>query len=151
MTATVAQPSGRRRSRAVREPHLSAVAIGARLREARELAGLTQRQLADGTGYTAAYVSRIENGERLASWSCLRTLVARLPVSAIWIEQGQEPLSVDVHLSRVDALELLEAVLLRRDPSGSGMRERLATQIRQGLWLPEPAPALQRLLAGELV
>lgn len=147
MTSTL-ERSGGKRSRAVRE-HLDAAAIGRRLREARLAAGLSQRQLVIGSGYTAAYVSRLEAGERLASVSCLRVLSARLPVTVGWLESGDGAGGVDLVLSHVDAVELLSALDAVAWPGG--MPARLVEQLRTGLGLPERPGALQRLLAGEQV
>lgn len=54
-------------------------AIGKRLLAARNRAGLSQRQLCNGTPYTAAYVSRIEAGQRTPSIRALILLAAKLP------------------------------------------------------------------------
>ena len=56
------------------------VAAGRRLKEARERAGLSQRRLAF-PGCSAAYISRIESGDRIASLQVLRELARRLDVS----------------------------------------------------------------------
>ena len=62
-------------------------AVGRRLREAREAAGLTQRELAF-EGCTAAYVSRIEAGARVPSLQILREFGKRLGVSADFLATG---------------------------------------------------------------
>lgn len=64
--------------------------VGRRLRDARQAAGLSQRQLAF-PGCTAVYISRIESGERIPSLQVLRELGARLGVSADWLATGSEP------------------------------------------------------------
>lgn len=81
-------------------------AIGQRLLEARTRAGISQRALAAGTLITAAYISRIENGERTPQVRVLRDCAEVLGVSAAWLETGQ-PL-VDVRLTEAYAGELLE-------------------------------------------
>jgi len=63
------------------------VAAGRRLREARERAGLSQRQLAF-PGCSAAYISRIEAGERIASLQVLRQLARRLGVGEEYLATG---------------------------------------------------------------
>lgn len=65
------------------------VVAGRRLREARERAGLSQRGLAF-PGCSAAYISRIEAGERIASLSVLRELAWRLCVSEAYFLGGEE-------------------------------------------------------------
>jgi tetratricopeptide (TPR) repeat protein len=74
----------RRPSTHVDDPHT----VGTRLREAREKAGLTQRQLAF-PGCTAAYISRIEAGARVPSYQILRELGKRLEVSADYLATGE--------------------------------------------------------------
>lgn len=54
-------------------------AIGKRLLAARTRAGISQRELCRDTPYTAAYVSRIEAGQRTPSIRALITLASKLP------------------------------------------------------------------------
>jgi tetratricopeptide (TPR) repeat protein len=61
--------------------------VGRRLRAAREAAGLTQRDLAT-TGCTAAYVSRIEKGERIPSLQLMRHFSAKLGISEEFLAHG---------------------------------------------------------------
>ena len=67
----------------------SAAAVGRRLREARERAGLSQRELAF-EGCTPAYISRIEAGARTPSLQLLREFGRRLGVSADYLATGNE-------------------------------------------------------------
>jgi len=67
----------------------SAAAVGQRLKDARQAAGLTQRQLAF-PGCTAAYISLIENGSRVPSFQVLREFGRRLGVSADYLATGTE-------------------------------------------------------------
>lgn len=67
----------------------SATAVGQRLRTARERAGLSQRQLAF-PGCTAAYISRVEAGQRIPSLQLLRELGRRLDVSEDYLARGIE-------------------------------------------------------------
>ena len=64
-------------------------AVGRRLRAAREQAGLSQRALAF-PGCTSAYISRIEDGQRIPSLQLLRELGRRLGVSADYLATGEE-------------------------------------------------------------
>ncbi len=57
------------------------LAIGARIREARQAAGLTQQQLAAGR-YTKAYVSSLENGHSRPSMAALTFFAERLGLPA---------------------------------------------------------------------
>jgi tetratricopeptide (TPR) repeat protein len=73
----------RRKSTHVDDP----VEVGRRLREARERAGLSQRQLSFD-GCSPAYISRIEAGERIPSLQLLREMGRRLGVSEDWLATG---------------------------------------------------------------
>ncbi|MGH3079080.1 MAG: helix-turn-helix domain-containing protein [Gaiellaceae bacterium] len=73
-----------------RIPHVDdPVSVGRRLRAAREAAGLSQRELAF-PGCSAAYISRIERGERVPSLQVLRELAQRCVVSEEHLAWGHE-------------------------------------------------------------
>lgn len=78
-----------------------AVAVGERLRQARQEAGLTQRELAF-EGCTAAYVSRIEAGARIPSLQIIHEFARRLGVTPEFLATGR-PDGADL------SSELLEA------------------------------------------
>src|SRR3982750_3425834 len=63
-------------------------AVGARLKDARERAGLSQRQLAF-PGCSPAYISRIEAGDRIPSLHLLRDLGKRLGVTEDFLATGR--------------------------------------------------------------
>src|SRR5215470_15952216 len=63
------------------------VAVGQRVRQAREAAGLTQRELSF-EGCTAAYVSRIEAGARVPSLQILHEFGRRLGVRPEYLATG---------------------------------------------------------------
>jgi tetratricopeptide (TPR) repeat protein len=75
----------RRKSTHVDDP----VAVGIRLREARERAGLSQRQLSF-PGCSPAYISRIEAGDRIPSLQLLREMGKRLGVTEDYLATGAE-------------------------------------------------------------
>jgi tetratricopeptide (TPR) repeat protein len=75
----------RRKSTHVDDP----VEVGRRLREARERAGLSQRQLSF-PGCSPAYISRIEAGDRIPSLQLLREMGRRLRVSEDYLATGTE-------------------------------------------------------------
>ncbi len=77
-------PMARKKSTHVDDP----AASGLRLKSARERAGLSQRQLAF-PGCSAAYISRIEAGERTASLQVLRELGGRLGISDEYLATGR--------------------------------------------------------------
>jgi tetratricopeptide (TPR) repeat protein len=84
------------------------VQLGRRLRETREAAGLSQRELSF-PGCTAAYISRIEKGERVPSLQLIREFAARLGVTEAFISHGE-------HGTRDRAASMVEArVALRMD------------------------------------
>jgi tetratricopeptide (TPR) repeat protein len=64
------------------------VAVGERLRQARQAAGLTQRDLSF-EGCTAAYVSRIEAGARIPSLQIVHVFAKRLGVSPEYLATGR--------------------------------------------------------------
>jgi tetratricopeptide (TPR) repeat protein len=64
-------------------------AVGRRLKEARERAGLSQRQLSF-PGCSPAYISRIEAGDRIPSLQLLREMGRRLGVSEDYLATGRE-------------------------------------------------------------
>jgi tetratricopeptide (TPR) repeat protein len=74
----------RRPSKHVDDP----VAVGRRVRQAREAAGLTQRSLSFD-GCTAAYVSRIEAGARVPSLQILHEFAKRLGVTPEYLATGR--------------------------------------------------------------
>jgi transcriptional regulator with XRE-family HTH domain len=79
-----------------RIPHYDdPVAVGTRLHEAREAAGLSQRELAF-PGCSAAYISRIERGERIPSLQVMRELARRTGVSEAYLARGRETLDTEV-------------------------------------------------------
>jgi tetratricopeptide (TPR) repeat protein len=81
-------------------------AVGVRLKEARDRAGLSQRQLAF-PGCTAAYISRIEAGARVPSLQMINQLALRLDVTGQWLATGVE---ADV----VEPTDLIEAEVALR-------------------------------------
>lgn len=90
-----------------RTPHYDdPVAVGARLLEGREAAGLSQRELAF-PGCSAAYISRIERGERIPSLQVMRELARRIGTSETALAYGRETLdrSVADRLRDVEAAE----------------------------------------------
>jgi transcriptional regulator with XRE-family HTH domain len=79
-----------------RIPHYDdPVELGARLHAAREAAALSQRELSF-PGCSAAYISRIERGERVPSLQVLRELARRTGVSEAQLAYGQERVHPDV-------------------------------------------------------
>lgn len=85
-----------------------AAAAGRRLKEARVAAGLSQRQLSF-PGCSAAYISRLEAGQRVPSLQLLRKIAAKLGAD-------EEFLATGVARERLRPAELIEAdVALRLD------------------------------------
>ncbi len=112
-------------------------AAGARLREARERAGLSQRKLSF-PGCSAAYISRVEAGERTPSVRLLRELARRLNVSPDYLATG----SAAAGMGRENAL-LAAEVALRLDDTD--LAERL---YREVLERPASEEERSRALAG---
>jgi transcriptional regulator with XRE-family HTH domain len=93
-------PETTRRRTTVDETPL-ALSIGARMRQARLKAGLTQQQLA-GDRYTKAYVSALENGLSKPSVAALNYLATRLDIPAAVLLAGETD-----HWSRLEGDVLL--------------------------------------------
>lgn len=87
-------------------------AVARRLRDARERAGLSQRELAF-LGCTPAYISRIESGQRIPSFQLLIELGTRLGVSAQYLATGSE---AKPESPLADALVEAEVALRLDDP-----------------------------------
>ena len=84
------------------------VAVGGRLRAAREAAGLSQRDLSF-SGCSAAYISRIEAGTRIPSLQLLRELGRRLGVTEDYLATGSA-----VPPAQADAQSLVDAEVALR-------------------------------------
>jgi transcriptional regulator with XRE-family HTH domain len=90
-----------------RTPHYDdPAAVGQRVYDAREAAGLSQRELAF-PGCSAAYISRIERGERIPSLQVMRELARRTGISEQALAFGRETLD-DAVAQRVRAAEAAE-------------------------------------------
>ena len=107
-------------------------AVGARLKAAREQAGVSQRQLAF-PGCSPAYISRIEAGDRIPSLQLLRELGRRLGVSEDYLATGSENdggnheglLEAELAL-RLDELELAGRLYAQALEHAGSERERAA-------------------------
>ena len=87
-----------------RIPHYDdPVEVGKRLNTARQAAGLSQRELAF-PGCSAAYISRIERGERVPSLQVMRELAHRMGVTEDELAFGHARLHPEV----ADVLRQLE-------------------------------------------
>jgi transcriptional regulator with XRE-family HTH domain len=69
-------------------------AVGRRLKEARLAAGLSQRQLSF-PGCSAAYISRLEAGDRVPSLQLLRKIAAKLGADEQFLATGVERVEQD--------------------------------------------------------
>ena len=83
------------------------MAVGHRLHDAREAAGISQRELAF-PGCSAAYISRIERGERIPSLQVMRELARRIGISESVLAVGHERIDAAVS-DAVTAVEAAEA------------------------------------------
>ncbi len=83
-----------------------AAAVGRRLKDARVAAGLSQRQLSF-PGCSAAYISRLEAGDRVPSLQLLRKLALKLNADEEYLANGVE---------RIEQIapEVVEAEVARR-------------------------------------
>ena len=91
-----------------RTPHYDdPSAVGIRVREARQAANLSQRELSF-PGCSSAYISRIERGERIPSLQVMREIARRTSVSEQVLAFGREVLDPAVS-ERIRAAEAAEA------------------------------------------
>jgi transcriptional regulator with XRE-family HTH domain len=91
-----------------RTPHYDdPAAVGRRVREARDAAGVSQRELSF-PGCSAAYISRIERGERIPSLQVMREIARRTGVSEQALAFGRDVLDARVS-ERIRAVETAEA------------------------------------------
>ena len=91
-----------------RTPHYDdPAAVGRRVYEARETAGLSQRELAF-PGCSAAYISRIERGERVPSLQVMRELARRTGVTEEQLAFGRDKVDPTV-AERLRAVETAES------------------------------------------
>jgi tetratricopeptide (TPR) repeat protein len=143
------------------------IAVGQRLRQAREAAGLTQRELSF-EGCTAAYVSRIEAGARVPSLQILHEFAKRLGVAPEYLATGRpggedvssELLEAEVALRLGDenrAVQLYEAAradadspaALARVQLGHGRLALRRGEIAEGIELLEEAIRSRELAPGD--
>jgi tetratricopeptide (TPR) repeat protein len=129
-------------------------AVGRRLRDAREKAALSQRQLAF-PGCSPAYISRIESGDRIPSLQLLRELGRRLGVTEDWLATGSEDGRADtggafleaevaLRLEDLDHAEALYAELLEHAGSDA-FRARAHEGLGQVAYRRgHPRPAIER-------
>ena len=103
-------------------------AVGRRLKDARLAAGLSQRQLSF-PGCSAAYISRLEAGDRVPSLQLLRKLAAKLNADEQFLATGVE----QIH---EDPPELVEADVERRL---AGVRTETNVERRPAGGLDDPA------------
>jgi len=111
------------------------VVAGRRLREARERAGLSQRGLAF-PGCSAAYISRLEAGERVASPRVLSELARRLQVSEGYFVGGSDVAVISALDSAEIALrldEMEEAARLFESALDDAQGERERARALEGL------------------
>jgi tetratricopeptide (TPR) repeat protein len=108
------------------------------VRQAREQAGLTQRQVAFA-GCTPAYISRIEAGARVPSYQILREIGRRVGVSADFLATGvsegrdDDPVFYAELAARLGDTAAAEASF--RDVIDSGNRRDLVARAQAGLGL----------------
>jgi tetratricopeptide (TPR) repeat protein len=143
------------------------IAVGQRLRQAREAAGLTQRELSF-EGCTAAYVSRIEAGARVPSLQILHEFAKQLGVTPEYLATGRpagedvssELLEAEVALRLGDedrAAQLYEAARADADSPGALARVQLGLgrlalrrdEIAEGIDLLEQAVLSRELAPGD--
>ena len=107
-------------------------AVGQRLKDARLAAGLSQRQLSF-PGCSAAYISRLEAGDRVPSLQLLRKLAAKLNADEQYLATGVERIEPDppeVIEAEVERRLAGEPASLSNGPRPAGGLEDPATRAR---------------------
>lgn len=95
--------------------------LGYRISDFRRLCGLTQKQLAEKTGLTVSYISKLERGVRLPALNVLRNIALALGVPTDWLlydvlREGSRPPAKLMELAglsrsrRTAAIRQMEAV-----------------------------------------
>jgi transcriptional regulator with XRE-family HTH domain len=110
-------------------------AVGQRLKDARLAAGLSQRQLSF-PGCSAAYISRLEAGDRVPSLQLLRKLAAKLSADEQYLATGVERVELDppeVVEAEVERRLAGESASLSNGPRPAGGLDDPATRARV-LW-----------------
>jgi transcriptional regulator with XRE-family HTH domain len=93
----------------------SAQKLGRRIVRAR--GSLSQRQLAKSVGVSAAYISRIERGERVPTLQLLERIAGVLGVDLSWLrgkESASAPATSHISVAAIEVeLDAIEAALAR--------------------------------------
>jgi transcriptional regulator with XRE-family HTH domain len=127
--------------------------VGRRLREARVAAGVSQRSLA-AVGCTAAYVSRIESGERIPSLQLIHAFARVLGVTPEWLATGVEvpgaqelvEAEVALRLGELDEAEALFSERLKEEPRNAVALAGLGLAAFRREQLPRAIDLLERAL-----
>ena len=85
--------------------HASQLALGRALRQLRQQAGLTQRELADRAGADDTYISQVETGRRDIRWSTITRLLNALDASIALAHQLADLPQFCLRSDRMSALE----------------------------------------------
>lgn len=98
-------------------------AIGDRIRERRVELGFSQRGAVRDLLYTAAYLSRIEAGQRTPSVLFLRAIAPILECSVAWLETGED--LVDIRVPADVAKRLYEGFSITSEDLDASLMCRL--------------------------
>lgn len=122
------------------------MSIGARVRQVRQIAGLTLRDFGDRIGLTASTLSSLENGKSNASTQALRSIAREFNVSEDWLRTGEGDMAQppdrsaelgalvgDLFRDRPDSFRrMLITTLLRMRPDGPewALLEKIVSDIQ---------------------
>ena len=119
---------------------MKTTAFGARVRELREAAGLSQQALADLAGMHRQGVHKLEAGEREPAWGSVLALAKALGVSVAAFEEGSAPRppeSTALDQSVFDLLDELDEIGRMHQARMSPVIVRIiATKLRRALGAP---------------
>jgi transcriptional regulator with XRE-family HTH domain len=105
------------------------LARGRRLKQARKMRNLTQRQLAEGVGVGQTAISRYELGIDDPGGITLQRILTVLEIQYQWYHDGSGTMDVQAHAISAEVIEIARAL----DRLPKNVRERLIDAIK--LWL----------------
>ncbi len=89
--------------------------VGARLREARVFAGLTQRQLAERAGVTHSQISMVEQNHNSPSVASLRRILGGIPMTMAEFFEPDQGLGERIFFSSAELLDLTSRLSQKPD------------------------------------
>lgn len=112
-----------------KEPESEKNTLGARLRQARDLRGISQYELARRARISRAFLSNVEGDRKTPSERTVADVAAALDVSAFWLLSGEGSPA-----PRRDLVEDLRRVINELPEQVRGLVARAITDLGRGKW-----------------